>query len=54
MKEEFAFSMTKRKLNFLAPSVLIVPVNSDDLMIVSPVLNTLVYIGTVIILVAIF
>ena len=47
MKKKFAFSMTNRKLNFLDPNVLIVPVSSDDLVIVALVLKTLVYIGIV-------
>jgi len=39
--------MTNRKLNFLAPGVLFVPVDCDDIVVVSPVLNTLVYVGVV-------
>lgn len=47
MKTLFAFSVTNRKLNFLALSVLIVPVNSDNIEIVSLVLNALAYIGII-------
>lgn len=39
--------MRNRKLNFLAPSVLIVPVSSDDLVIMLLVFKTLIYVGIV-------
>lgn len=39
--------MTNRKLNLLAPSVLIAPVSLDDLLIVSLVLETLLCVGIV-------
>lgn len=39
--------MTNRKLNFLAPGVLIVPVSSDDLVIMLLVFKTFIYVGIV-------
>lgn len=39
--------MTNRKLNFLAPAVLIVPVSSDDLVIMLLLFKALIYVGIV-------